>query len=126
MPLGPGASAKTRQWHRHALSRDLQVTTAAVDSTGMCVFIAFCVMDQPETFQALLDLIAAFTGEPCTAEGVAELGKSVLRNERDFNARAGMTNKDDRLPDYMLKEKLAPHDIVFEVSDDELDEVHNY
>jgi len=109
-----------------ALSRDLQVTTAAVDSTGMCLFIAFAVMDQADTFQALLDIITAFSGEPCTAEGVAELGKSVLRNERDFNMRAGMTNKDDRLPEYMLKEKLAPHDIVFEVSDDDLDQVHNF
>jgi aldehyde:ferredoxin oxidoreductase len=109
-----------------ALSRDLQVTTAAVDSTGMCLFVAFAVMDQPETFQALLDVITAFSGAPCTADDVAELGKSVLRNERDFNMRAGMTNKDDRLPDYMLKENLAPHNIVFEVSDDDLDQVHNY
>ena len=109
-----------------ALSRDLQVTTAAVDSTGMCLFIAFAVMDQADTFQALLDMITAFSGAPCTADDVAELGKSVLRNERDFNMRAGMTNKDDRLPEYMLKEKLAPHNIVFEVTDDELDQVHNY
>jgi aldehyde:ferredoxin oxidoreductase len=109
-----------------ALSRDLQVTTAAVDSTGMCLFIAFAVMDQADTFQALLDLITSFSGAPCTADDVAELGKSVLRNERDFNMRAGMTNKDDRLPDYMLKEKLAPHNIVFEVSDEELDQVFNF
>jgi len=109
-----------------ALSRDLQVTTAAVDSTGMCLFIAFAVLDQADTFQALLDIISAFSGAPCTADDVAELGKSVLRNERDFNMRAGMTNKDDRLPDYMLKEKLAPHNIVFEVSDEDLDQVHNF
>jgi aldehyde:ferredoxin oxidoreductase len=109
-----------------ALSRDLQITTAAVDSTGMCLFIAFCVLDQPETFQAMLDIISAFSGAPCTADDVAELGKSVLRNERDFNMRAGMTNKDDRLPEYMRKEKLAPHNIVFEVSDEDLDQVHNF
>jgi len=109
-----------------ALSRDLQVTTAAVDSTGMCLFIAFCVLDQPETFQALLDIITAFSGSPCTADDVAELGKSVLRNERDFNMQAGMTNKDDRLPEYMRKEKLAPHNITFNVTDEELDQVHNY
>jgi len=109
-----------------ALSRDLQITTAAVDSTGMCLFIAFAVMDQADTFQALLDIITAFSGAPCTADDVAELGKSVLRKERDFNMRAGMTNKDDRLPEYMLKEKLAPHNIVFEVSDDDLDQVHNF
>jgi aldehyde:ferredoxin oxidoreductase len=109
-----------------ALSRDLQVTTAAVDSTGMCLFIAFCVLDQPETFQAMLDIITAFSGSPCTADDVAELGKSVLRNERDFNMRAGMTNKDDRLPEYMRKEALAPHNITFNVTDEELDQVHNY
>jgi aldehyde:ferredoxin oxidoreductase len=109
-----------------ALSRDLQVTTAAVDSTGMCIFIAFAVLDQADTFQALLDIIAAFNGAPCTADDVAELGKSVLRNERDFNMRAGMTNKDDRLPDYMSKEKLAPHNITFKVTDEELDQVHNF
>jgi aldehyde:ferredoxin oxidoreductase len=92
----------------------------------MCLFIAFCVLDQPETFQAMLDIITAFSGAPCTPDDVAELGKSVLRNERDFNMRAGMTNKDDRLPEYMLKEELAPHNVVFEVSDDELDQVHNF
>jgi hypothetical protein len=28
-------------------------TTAAVDSTGMCLFIAFAVMDQPDTFRPM-------------------------------------------------------------------------
>ena len=109
-----------------ALSRDLQVTTAAVDSTGMCLFIAFAVMDQADTFQALLDLISGFNGAPLTADDVAELGKSVLRNERDFNERAGFTSKDDRLPDYFQKEPLAPHNVTFQVSDEDLDQVHNY
>ena len=34
------------------LSRNLQIATAAIDSTGMCLFIAFAIMDQPDTFQA--------------------------------------------------------------------------
>jgi aldehyde:ferredoxin oxidoreductase len=109
-----------------ALSRDLQVTTAAIDSTGMCLFIAFAVMDQADTFQALLDLLTTFSGAPCTADDVAELGKSVLKNERDFNERAGFTSKDDRLPDYFQKEPLAPHNVTFQVSDEDLDQVHNY
>ncbi len=36
------------------LSRNLQIATAAIDSTGMCLFIAFAVLDQPETFQPWL------------------------------------------------------------------------
>ena len=108
------------------LSRDLQIVTAAVDSTGMCLFIAFAVMDQPDTFQALLDVINGFAGANLTGDDVTELGKSVLKKERDFNLRAGMSNKDDRLPDYFMKEQLAPHNVTFEVTDEDLDQVHNY
>jgi aldehyde:ferredoxin oxidoreductase len=108
------------------LSRNLQIATGAIDSTGMCVFIAFPIIDQPETFQALIDLISAFSGQNLTADDVTALGKSVLKKEREFNARAGFTSKDDRLPDYFKKEPLSPHNVTFEVSDEELDQVHNY
>jgi aldehyde:ferredoxin oxidoreductase len=108
------------------LSRNLQIATAAIDSTGMCLFIAFAILDQPETFQALLDVINTFTGLQLTAEDVTALGKSVLTKERDFNAAAGFTNKDDRLPDYFKKEALAPHNVTFQVTDQELDQVFNW
>ena len=99
---------------------------SAVDSTGMCLFIAFAVMDQPETFQALLDTINAFSGASLTADDVAALGKKVLEMERDFNARAGFTEKDDRLPDYFYKEELPPHNVTFKVSDEDLDKVFEW
>jgi aldehyde:ferredoxin oxidoreductase len=108
------------------LSRNLQIATAAVDSTGMCLFIAFAILDQPETFQALLDVINTFTGLELTAEDVTALGKSVLTKEREFNAAAGFTQKDDRLPDYFKKEALAPHNVTFQVTDQELDQVFNW
>jgi aldehyde:ferredoxin oxidoreductase len=92
----------------------------------MCLFIAFAILDQPETFQALLDVINTFTGLELTAEDVTALGKSVLTKERDFNAAAGFTNKDDRLPDYFKKEALAPHNVTFQVTDQELDQVFNW
>jgi len=108
------------------LSRNLQIATAAVDSTGMCLFIAFAVLDQPETFQALIDMINSFYGMNLTADGVAELGKTVLKSERDFNARAGFTSKNDRLPEFYKKEVLPPHNVTFQVTDEELDEVFNW
>ena len=55
----------------------------------------------------LLDVINGFAGADLTAEDVAELGKSVLKKEREFNLQAGMSNKDDRLPDYFQKEQLV-------------------
>ncbi len=108
------------------LSRNLQIATAAVDSTGMCLFIAFALMDQPETFQALIDMIGAFSGASLTADDVTELGKSILKNERDFNIRAGFTAQDDRLPDFFKKEPLPEHNLTFLVKDEDLDTLFNW
>jgi aldehyde:ferredoxin oxidoreductase len=108
------------------LSQNLQIATAAVDSTGMCLFIAFAVLDQPETFQALIDLLNSYYELSLTADDVTALGKSVLQNERDFNARAGFTAQDDRLPRYFQRESLPPHNVTFDVPDEELDKVFQW
>jgi aldehyde:ferredoxin oxidoreductase len=108
------------------LSRNLQIATAAVDSAGMCIFIAFPVLDQPETFQALIDMLNAFYGLELTAGDVVELGKMILKMERDFNTRAGFTAAQDRLPDFFKKIPVPPHNVVFDVTDEELDTVFNW
>jgi aldehyde:ferredoxin oxidoreductase len=108
------------------LSRNLQIATAAVDATGMCLFIAFAVLDQPDTFQALIDMLNAFYGLSLTADDVVALGKSILKNERDFNKAAGFTAEHDRLPRFFKNEKLAPHGVVFDVKDEDLDTVFNW
>jgi len=117
-PLKPEGQAE--------LSRNLQIATAAIDSTGMCLFIAFPIMDQPETFQALLDSMNAFFGLKLTANDVTELGKSVLKKERDFNMQAGLTAQHDRLPEFFKKESLPPHNVTFTVTDTDLDSVFNW
>jgi aldehyde:ferredoxin oxidoreductase len=108
------------------LSRNLQIATTAIDATGMCLFIAFAILDQPETFQALVDMLSAFGGTPLTADDVTALGTSILKAERDFNERAGFTKQDDRLPDYFKKESLSPHKVTFAVTDQELDQVFKF
>ncbi|MGD8229127.1 MAG: aldehyde ferredoxin oxidoreductase C-terminal domain-containing protein [Desulfobacteraceae bacterium] len=108
------------------LSRNLQIATAAVDSTGMCLFVAFPLLDQPETFQALVDMINAFYGLELTGDDVTALGKSVLNNEREFNRKAGFTSEHDRLPEYFQREALPPHNITFQVTDEDLDQVFNW
>ena len=108
------------------VSRNLQIATAAIDSTGMCLFIAFAILDQPDTFQALLDLLSSFHGTELTADGVTELGKKILTMERDFNKQAGFTAQHDRLPRFFKNEALAPHNITFQVTDQDLDQVFNW
>ncbi len=108
------------------LSRRLQIATATIDSSGFCLFVAFAILDKPETFQAMLDMINAFHGWTWTADDFAAYGQQVLRWERDFNRRAGFGPKDDRLPRFFRIEPLPPHNSVFEVPDEEMDKVFDF
>ena len=108
------------------LSRNLQIATAAIDATGFCLFIAFAILDQEDTFGAMLDMLGAFTGQELTGDDVVALGKKILDYERDFNSRAGFTAKDDRLPGFFKTESLSPHNVTFEVKDEDLDQVFNW
>jgi aldehyde:ferredoxin oxidoreductase len=125
--LGVGGNVDaTKPEGQVELSRNLQIATAALDSTGMCLFIAFAILDQADTFQAYMDLMAAYSGEDYTGDDWTALGKAVLKNERAFNAAAGFTAQDDRLPDYFKRESIAPHNVTFGVTDEELDSVFNF
>jgi aldehyde:ferredoxin oxidoreductase len=108
------------------LSRNLQIATAAIDSTGMCIFIAFPALDIPECFQALVDLISARYGMPLTADDVVALGKRILKTEHQFNLAAGMNENDDRLPEFFNLEPLAPHMATWDFSPKEIDEFWNF
>jgi aldehyde:ferredoxin oxidoreductase len=41
------------------LSRTLQIATAAIDSCGFCIFVAFPALDIPECFQAMYEMVNA-------------------------------------------------------------------
>jgi len=117
-PLKPGGQVE--------LSRNLQIATGAIDSVGLCLFVAFAVLDIPEAFDAIYEMINAQYGLDLGPDDVAGLGMDVLRTEREFNKRAGFTAEDDRLPRFFETEKLPPHDVVFDVSHQELDSVFNF
>jgi aldehyde:ferredoxin oxidoreductase len=108
------------------LSRDLQIATAAIDTAGLCLFVAFPVMDIPDAFNAVVDMLNAKYGLSLTGDDIVSLGQRVLKMERDFNKRAGFTSVDDRLPEFFKLEKLPPHNEVFDITDEELDTVYNF
>lgn len=107
-------------------SRNMQIAAAALDSTGICLFCLTPILTQPESLQALLDLINTFYGLDMTRDDWTMLGKSTLRNERDFNTRAGFSSGHDRLPDFFRHEPLPPHNVVFRVKDEDLDTLFNW
>jgi len=108
------------------LSRNLQIATAAIDSTGMCLFIAFAALDDATCLPALIDMINARFGIHLTANDVTNLGMSILKTEHAFNLAAGFTNKDDRLPEFFSEEAVAPHNVVWDISDEAIDSFWNF
>jgi len=108
-----------------SLSRAFQATTAYIaDTTGHCLFIAFAILDIASGFEGVVDEVNGVLGTEYTTDDVVELGSKILRKERAFNEAAGFTKADDRLPEFMKYEPLAPHDVVFDVSDEALDAVY--
>ncbi|QSV45752.1 aldehyde ferredoxin oxidoreductase family protein [Geobacter benzoatilyticus] len=108
------------------LSRNLQIATAAVDSTGMCIFVAFPALDIPECLPALIDMINARYDINLTGEDVTNLGKYILKTERQFNIDAGFTKEHDRLPEFFKTEPVAPHNAIWDFTDEEIDEFWNF
>ncbi len=82
-----------------ALVKAFQDATAAVDSSGLCVFTTFAWT--LEDFAPQID--AACEGE-WTAERLLEVGERIWNLERTFNNAAGFTAADDKLPERLLKD----------------------
>ena len=121
-----GTVDPTKKEGQVELSRNLQVATAAVDSTGLCLFVAFAVLDNPEGLPTVVEMLNAQYGINLTVDDVVTLGQNVLKVEREFNKAAGFTKADDRLPEFFQTEDLPPHNTKFDITGDELDEVFNF
>ncbi len=108
------------------LSSDLQVATAVIDTVGLCLFVAFPMLDIPDAFTAVVDMVNAKFGLSLTADDVGGLGQKILGIEKDFNQRAGFTSAHDRLPEFFKYEQLPPHGHTFDVPDEQLDSVLDF
>lgn len=102
------------------LSRGAQYTAAAWDTLGLCSFVTGATAQQMDV---VVEMIRALDNGVYPDDYVTQLGKTVVEMERDFNLAAGFTSGDDRLPEYFKTEMLPPYDLVFDVSDEELDTV---
>jgi aldehyde:ferredoxin oxidoreductase len=114
-PLSPEGKAE--------LSRAFQATTAFIDSSGHCLFIAFAILDIPSGFEGMMEECNGLLGTNWKSEDAAKIGAEILRKERAFNEAAGLTKADDRIPEFMKYEPLPPHNQVFDVPDSALDSV---
>jgi aldehyde:ferredoxin oxidoreductase len=102
------------------LSLKLQLIAAMLDSTGLCLFARPPVITDP---QLMVDMLNGRYGWDWTTEDLDQANRQVIRTELEFNRRAGITEKDYRIPEYMREEPLPPHEAIFDVPDSELDAV---
>ena len=100
------------------LSRSAQVNMAGYDSLGACIFAGFGFAAAPETIRDLLNSRYGWTVGTDILQGI---GEKSLEMEVEFNRRAGFTKAHDRLPEWMTREALPPHNVVFDVPEEDLD-----
>jgi aldehyde:ferredoxin oxidoreductase len=105
------------------LSRSAQINMAGYDTLGACSFAGFGFAAAPVTIR---DLLNARYGWNIADDILQVLGRETLTLEREFNRLAGFTRADDRLPEWMTREPVAPHDAVFDVPDEDLDALFDW
>lgn len=103
-------------------SRLIQLCSTVQDTMGLCNFTG-CDLPAMDT---IAQLLSKAKGGELTGADVMKIGQAVLQKELLFNQRAGFTSKDDQLPDFFKTEKLAPTELVFDVSDEDLESALNF
>jgi aldehyde:ferredoxin oxidoreductase len=104
-------------------SREAQLKMAGYDSLGACIFAGFGFADAMETIS---EMVNARYGTDYDIDLLQQLGQETILYEREFNRRAGFTKADDRIPEWMTRESLPPHNSVFDVPDEQLDSIFDF
>ena len=84
-----------------AMTIAFQDMTAALDSSGVCLFVVFSI-GAPE----LTEILKTATGFDYTVEEFMQAGARIWNLERLFNQRAGFSRKDDSLPKRVVTEPM--------------------
>ena len=98
-PVSRLQSRLPRSAGKPELLKALQDATAAVDSSGLCVFTTFAW-----TLNDIQPQIQAACGGDWSLESLLQTGARIWNLERDFNLAAGITARDDTLPPRLLNE----------------------
>jgi aldehyde:ferredoxin oxidoreductase len=98
------------------LSFELQVYTAVLDSMGCCYFIG----PSYENMGIIADAINAMYNLELTKKDIIDIGIKILKNELNFNDRAGITNDMNDVPEFFRKESSNPVDLKYTFSKEDL------
>ncbi len=94
--LDPFDTKDKAQW-----DKTFQDLTAVVDSSGLCLFNTFAF-----GIDEIAEYLKAATGIQIDNQELMKTGERIWNLERLFNLKAGLTFRDDTLPERLLKEPV--------------------
>lgn len=92
-PLSPEGKA--------LLVKEYQEVTAVSDSSGLCPLLLWGIW-----IDEILPMLEGVSGLNFTLASLLKSGERIWNMERTFNLKAGLTGKDDTLPERFLKEPM--------------------
>jgi aldehyde:ferredoxin oxidoreductase len=101
-------------------SRQLQIRAALLDTMGVCIFIRPAFVKDPNL---LVSLFKAKYGWVITYPEIRQIGADILEMERQFNEKAGVSERFCRLPEFIREEPLPPNNSVFDIEQEELESI---
>lgn len=99
-------------------SKESQLLMAMLDSMGFCMFVRGAITNN---LQLLVDLVNGRFGWNLNMEWLKNIAKETIRDEYKFNELAGFTKLNYRMPETFTKVKINSLDTVFDVNEDDLD-----
>ncbi|HYF91004.1 MAG TPA: aldehyde ferredoxin oxidoreductase N-terminal domain-containing protein [Symbiobacteriaceae bacterium] len=99
-----------------AISKEMQIVCYLLDIVGFCNFARGPIAAKPESFAQLCE---ARLGKPLPVSELRRLAIDANKWELDFNVQAGHPRV-EKLPEWMQQEPLAPHNALFDVSEEEM------
>jgi len=98
-------------------SKKLQLRVALLDTLGLCLFVRPPFVKHPEFY---ISLLKGRYGWQLDLKDIKNIAEDVLRTEREFNKKAGVSEEFWSFPEFMREEPLPPNDTVFDISREEM------
>ncbi|MPN12180.1 hypothetical protein SDC9_159492 [bioreactor metagenome] len=93
---------------------------AILDSLGICMFTRAAIANEK---QLLVDLVNGFTGYDLDVDWLEKVSTETIKDELRFNELAGFTKENYRMPESFMKTKIKSTGDVFDLTEEELDEL---
>jgi aldehyde:ferredoxin oxidoreductase len=97
------------------LSREFQKYNAFMDSAGLCMFIDPAIQYDEKGLTPIKDIINARFGLSIDESDIFKMGSKVLKLEREFNKKCGISKYSNDLPEFFRREKLDTNGLTFDI-----------